>query len=75
MMLFGQDMTDQQVCEVISHTKSKAELEKVLSAVRVQKKLEAKKRIINETDLDKKEIMQNLYNEGQYDFDALFGKN
>ena len=75
MMLFGQDMTDQQVCEVVSHTKSKSELEKVLSAVRVQKKLEAKKRIINETDPDKKEIMQNLYNEGQYDFDALFGKN
>lgn len=75
MMLFGQDMTDQQVCEAISHTKSKVELEKVLSAVRVQKQLEAKKRIMNETDPDKKELMRNLYNEGQYDFDALFGKN
>lgn len=74
MMLFGREMSDRAIKKALENATTPFEEERILSAIHVQKKIAARKRMENETDPDRREMMEELYNMGQYNFDTLFGK-
>lgn len=71
----GKKMTQKEVHnELLYNPKIKnSDLEGIYVYLNAQQKINAKRRIENETDLDRKELMEEMYSHGEYNFDYYFG--
>lgn len=69
----GKKMTGKEVHEELLMN-PKLDLNSAYVYLRTQRKIDAERRIENETDPHRKRLMEEMYSQGMYNFDAFFGK-
>lgn len=72
----GKKMTEKEVRDEIKYNPKLTEgsnIEHVYKSLRIQQKIEAERRITEETDPHKKRIMEEMYAHREYNFDLIFG--
>lgn len=72
----GKKMTRKEVHNEILYNKSikNSDLEGIYVYLNAQQQINAKRRIEKETDLERKELMEEMYSRGEYNFDKYFGE-
>ena len=71
--IFGKKNTTMQEIRIKCSTATEAESQAIKQMVAAQDKLYAQDMIKKEKDPEKKRLMKELYDRGQYNFDYLFG--
>ena len=75
MMLYGKEMSKREVEILLRSANSRNEVHEILTALDIQRRLKAKKKIARETDSEKRYLMEKLFKEGIYDFSVIFGSD
>lgn len=70
---FGKKMTKKEVHNELLYN-PKINLDSAYVYLRAQNKINAERRINNESDPYRKALMEEMYNQGNYDFDYYFGE-